>query len=160
MEVQPGLGIVLLLVLFVINLSKGMQCLSNFGIILYLAVSLVGVVMATYSITVFFIVLGIMALFFVWISFREDVIPSALEKNRFLAEPASAREIEENSERRSGVYTRAQEDSSTESTNKFSAEVGLCKKSNKWQQQPRRNKGMFTRLRKKPRKRCGVRKAK
>ncbi len=48
---------------------------------------------------------------------------------RLLSKPAYAREIGGDSEHRTGVYTRVHEDSSTESTNKCSAEVGFEKKS-------------------------------
>lgn len=55
--------------------------------------------------------------------------------NRLLSKPAYAREIGGDSEHRTGVYMRVHEDSSTDSTNKNSAEVGFGKKSNEttWQ---------------------------
>ncbi len=50
--------------------------------------------------------------------------------NRLLSKFAAVREIGGDSARRTGVYTRVHEGSSTESTNKFSAEVEFRKKSN------------------------------
>jgi putative membrane protein insertion efficiency factor len=48
---------------------------------------------------------------------------------RLLSKLATAREIGGDSEQRTGVYRRVHEDSSTESTNKLSAEVAFRKKS-------------------------------
>jgi len=59
--------------------------------------------------------------------------PISEEKsNRLLAEPASGREFEGESERRTGMYKEVHEDSSTESTAKLPAEVGLSRVSDEW----------------------------
>ncbi len=50
---------------------------------------------------------------------------------RLLAESVSVEEVGGGSERRTGVYTPVHEDLSTEPTNKFPKEIGLCKKSTK-----------------------------
>ncbi len=50
-------------------------------------------------------------------------------KNRFLTKSASAKKGEEHAAHRPGVYTRVHEESSTDATTPFEAEVGFCAKS-------------------------------
>ncbi len=65
---------------------------------------------------------------YVWTKGSEEW--SLSQTNRLLSKLAYAREVGGDSEHRTGVYTRVHENSSTDSTNKFSAEVGFGKKSN------------------------------
>lgn len=61
--------------------------------------------------------------------YKNNPYPGRPEGNRLLSKLALAREFEEGSERRTGVYLSVHEDSSTEPTHKFPANVEFRKKS-------------------------------